>query len=40
MPLAEPEFGVGSGAVAGHDLGDEPVLAVGDQHALAKDLTC
>jgi hypothetical protein len=35
--LAEPEFGVGLGAVAGHYLGGGPRVAVGDQNAFAED---
>jgi hypothetical protein len=36
--LTEPELGAGLRAVAGHDLGEGPVLAVGDQNAPAEDL--
>ena len=36
--LAEGELGFGLGAVAGHYLGDGPVLVVGDQDTLAEDL--
>ena len=36
--LAEGELGVGLGAVGGDDIGDRPVVAVGDEHALAEDL--
>ena len=36
--LTEGELGVGLGTVAGHDLGDGPVRAVGDQHPFAEDL--
>jgi hypothetical protein len=36
--LAEGEFGLGLAAVAGHHVGDRPVLAVGDQDTLAEDL--
>ena len=36
--LAEGELGLGLGAVAGHDLGDRPVVAVGDQDTFAEDL--
>ena len=34
--LAEGELGLGLGAVAGHHLGDRPVLAVGDQDTFTK----
>src|SRR6266511_2094817 len=36
--LPEGELGVGLGAVAGHDLGDRPGLAVGDEDPLAGHL--
>ena len=36
--LAESELGLGLGTVAGDDLGDWPVVAVGDQHSFAEHL--
>ena len=36
--LAEPCFGVGLGPVAGDDVGDWPVVAVGDQDPFAEQL--
>src|SRR5262249_49423521 len=36
--LPEGELGLGLGAVAGHDLGDRPVVVVGDEHVLTEDL--
>ena len=38
LELAEPELGLGLGAVAGDDLGDGPVVVAGDQDVLAEDL--
>ena len=35
--LAEPELGLGLGAVAGDDFGDGPVVAVGDEEPFAED---
>ena len=34
--LAEAELGVGLGAVAGHDVGDGPVVVVGDEDPFAE----
>ncbi len=36
--LAEPELGLGLGAVASDDIGGGPVVAVGHQHPFAEDL--
>jgi len=36
--LAEAGLGVGLGAVGGDDVGDGPVLAVGDEDPFAEDL--
>lgn len=36
--MAEAELGVGLGPVAGYDLGQGPVVAVGDQDLFAEDL--
>ena len=38
LSLAEAELGLGLGAVAGDDLGDGPVVVVGDQDVFAEDL--
>jgi hypothetical protein len=36
--LPEAAFDLGLGAVAGHDVGEGPVVAVGDQDPFAEDL--